>query len=153
MARAGDGASTRASPPATSSLRGRWLLLARMAWVALAVLIVGVFISGLPSEFMRLRTPCADAVSCVWVPRLTAHNARELGELGLSVNFFATYFVAIEVSFVAISSAVGVAIFGASLTTGWRSSSRSCFSRWERLSWFPTRCWICLSSGRFRQKW
>ena len=111
MARAGDGASTRASPPATSSLRGRWLLLARMAWVALAVLTVGVFISGLPSEFMRLRTPCADAVSCVWVPRLTAHNARELGELGLSVNFFATYFVAIEVSFVAISSAVGVAIF------------------------------------------
>jgi hypothetical protein len=52
---------------------------------------------------------------CVWVPRLTAQNARELGETGLSVDFFAAYFVAIEVSFVAISTAIAVAIF-------WRKS-------------------------------
>jgi hypothetical protein len=96
-------------------LQGRWLLLARAAWVSVGILTVGVFISGLPSEFMRLRTPCTDAVSCVWVPRLTAQNARELGEMGLSVDFFAAYFVAIEVSFVAISTAIGVAIF-------WRKS-------------------------------
>jgi hypothetical protein len=96
-------------------LQGRWLLLARAAWVSVAILTMGVFISGLPSEFMRLRTPCADAVSCVWVPRLTAQNARELGEMGLSVDFFAAYFVAIEVSFVAISTAIAVAIF-------WRKS-------------------------------
>ena len=96
-------------------MQGRWLLLARAAWVSVAVLTMGVFISGLPSEFMRLRTPCTDAVSCVWVPRLTAQNARELGEMGLSVDFFAAYFVAIEVSFVAISTAIAVAIF-------WRKS-------------------------------
>src|SRR5215213_12028717 len=40
-----------------------------------------VFVSGLPSEFARLRVPCADVASCAWVPRLTAQNARELGEL------------------------------------------------------------------------
>ena len=96
-------------------MQGRWLLLARAAWVSVAVLTMGVFISGLPSEFMRLRTPCTNAVSCVWVPRLTAQNARELGEMGLSVDFFAAYFVAIEVSFVAISTAIAVAIF-------WRKS-------------------------------
>ena len=96
-------------------MQGRWLLLARAAWVSVAILTVGVFISGLPSEFMRLRTPCTDAVSCVWVPRLTVQNARELGEMGLSVDFFAAYFVAIEVSFVAISTAIAVAIF-------WRKS-------------------------------
>jgi hypothetical protein len=96
-------------------LQGRWLLLARAAWVSVAILTMGVFISGLPSEFMRLRTPCTDAVSCVWIPRLTAQNARELGEMGLSVDFFAAYFVAIEVSFVAISTAIAVAIF-------WRKS-------------------------------
>jgi hypothetical protein len=92
-------------------LQGRWLLLARVAWVSVALLTVGVFISGLPSEFARLRSPCADPVSCVWVPRLTVQNARELGELGLSVDLFASYWVAIEVTFVLISSTIGVAIF------------------------------------------
>ena len=97
------------------SLQGRWLLLARAAWVSVAILTVGVFISGLPSEIARLRSPCADPVSCAWVPRLTVQSARELGELGLSVEFFASYWVAIEVTFVLISSAIGVAIF-------WRKS-------------------------------
>jgi hypothetical protein len=92
-------------------LQGRWLLLARAAWVSVAILTTGVFISGLPSEFARLRSPCADPVSCVWVPRLTVQSARELGELGLSVDLFASYWVAIEVSFVVISSAIGAAIF------------------------------------------
>jgi uncharacterized membrane protein YkvA (DUF1232 family) len=96
-------------------LRGRWLLLARAAWLSVAILTVCVFVSGLPSEFVRLRTPCADAVSCAWVPRLTAHDARELGGLGLSVDLFASYWVAIEVGFVSISSAIGMAIF-------WRKS-------------------------------
>ncbi len=100
-----------ADGPPSARLRGRWLLLARVGWIAVAVLTVGVFISGLPSEFARLRTPCADALSCVWFPRLTAENARELGELGISVDFFAAYFVAIEVAFVAVSSAIGVLIF------------------------------------------
>jgi hypothetical protein len=102
--------SPRASSPATT-LRNRWLLLAHAAWVAAAVLTAGVFILGLPREFARLRTPCVDDVSCVWVPRLTAQNARELADLGLSVDFFAAYFVAVEITFVAVSSAIGVAIF------------------------------------------
>ena len=104
------GISSRASTPATT-LRGRWLVLARGAWVAVALLTVGVFVSGIPSEFARLRTPCSGTVGCVWAPRLTAHNARELGELGLSVDLVAAYFVAIEIAFVAVSAAIGVAIF------------------------------------------
>jgi hypothetical protein len=99
--------STRASTPATT-LRGRWLVLARGAWVAVVLLTVGVFVSGIPSEFERLRTPCSGTVGCVWTPSLTAHNARELG---LSVDLFAAYFVAIEIAFVALSAAIGVAIF------------------------------------------
>jgi hypothetical protein len=102
--------STRASTPATT-LRGRWLVLARGAWVAVALFTVGVFVSGIPSEFARLRTPCSGTVGCVWAPRLTAENARELGELGLSVDLFAAYFVALEIAFVAVSAAIGAAIF------------------------------------------
>ena len=106
--------STRASTAATT-LRGRWLVLARGAWVAVALFTMGVFVSGLPSEFARLRTPCSGTVGCEWAPRLTAKNARELGELGLSVDLVAAYFVAIEIAFVAVSFAIGAAIF-------WRKS-------------------------------
>ena len=105
----------RTSPPATSILRGRWLLLARAAWVVVAVLYLGVFISGIPSEFARLHTPCTDTISCSFIPHLTAHKAHKLQELGLSVEFFAAYFVALEVIFTAVSASIGAAIF-------WRAS-------------------------------
>jgi hypothetical protein len=102
--------SPSASP--ATALRGRRLLLARVAWVAVAVLTAGVFISGIPGEFARLRAPCTDAISCVWFPRLTAQNVRELrGELGLSVDFFAAYFVVVEAAFMAVSFAIGATIF------------------------------------------
>jgi hypothetical protein len=82
----------------------------RVVWVAVATLTVGVFVSGLPSEFARLRTPCDGAKSCAWLPRLTAENARQLGELGLSADFFAAYFIAIEVVFTVMSFAIGALI-------------------------------------------
>src|SRR5919112_957009 len=100
--------SARSSPPAT--LHGRWLLLARVAWVVVALLYVGVFITGIPSEFARLQTPCTDTVSCSLIPHFTGQKAQELKELGLSAEFFATYFVAIEVAFTALSAAIGALI-------------------------------------------
>jgi hypothetical protein len=102
--------STRASTSSTT-LRGRWLVIGRIAWVAVAILTAVVFVSGLPSEFARLRVPCADVASCAWVPRLTADNARELRQLGLPSDFFAVYFVALEVALMAVSCAIGAAIF------------------------------------------
>ena len=102
--------NARASTPSTT-LRGRWLVLGRMAWVAVAILTTVVFVSGLPSEFARLRVPCADVASCAWIPRLTAEDARELGQLGLSSDFFAAYFVALEVALMAVSCAIGATIF------------------------------------------
>ena len=102
--------SPRASTPATT-LQGRWLLLARVAWVVVVLLYVGVFISGIPSEFARLQTPCTDAVSCNLIPHLTVQKVQELKELGLSDEVFAAYFVAIEVAFTALSAAIGTLIF------------------------------------------
>lgn len=102
--------TTRASSSGPT-LGGRWLLVARAVWVAVALLTAVVFVSGLPSEFARLRVPCAGVSSCAWVPRLTAGNARELGELGLSNNIFAGYFVAVEVGLMAVSCAIGAIIF------------------------------------------
>jgi signal transduction histidine kinase len=82
-----------------------------VAWVVVALLYVGVFITGIPSEFARLQTPCTDTVSCSLIPHFTGQKAQELKELGLSAEFFATYFVAIEVAFTALSAAIGALIF------------------------------------------
>jgi hypothetical protein len=97
--------------PAATTLHGRWLVIVRVAWVTVAVLTVGVFVTGIPGEFARLQAPCTGGLSCVWVPRLSAHNAQELGELGLSTDLFAAYFVAVEVAFMVVPFAIGAAIF------------------------------------------
>jgi hypothetical protein len=104
--------SARASPSASSSLRGGWLLLARMVWLAVALLSVGVLVHSIPSEFVRLRTACTDTVSCNWLVRLSAENAQQLRELGLSVNFFAAYFVTLEAAFTVVAPMViGAVVF------------------------------------------
>jgi hypothetical protein len=83
----------------------------RVVWVVVAALTVGVFVSGLPSEFARLQAPCDSATSCVWLPRLTGETARQFEDIGLSTTFFAAYFIAIEVAFTATSFALGSLIF------------------------------------------
>jgi hypothetical protein len=82
----------------------------RVAWVVVAALTLGVFVSGLPSEFARLRTPCDDAISCAWLPRLTVETTRQFVGLGLSVDYFAVYFIALEVAFTVMSFAIGAVI-------------------------------------------
>ena len=92
-------------------MQGRRLLLARVVWVMVALLTVGVFVLNIPSEFARLRSPCTDTVSCSWLIRLTAENARELSDLGLSVDLFAAYFISLEAVFTVVPIAVGAIIF------------------------------------------
>ena len=102
--------NTRPLPPATT-LRGRWLVIARVAWVTVAVFTVGVFVTGIPGEFARLQAPCTGGLSCLWFPHLSANNAQRLGEIGLSTDLFAAYFVAGEVAFMVVPFAIGAAIF------------------------------------------
>src|SRR5215203_3458198 len=104
------------TPASDATLRARWLHIARVVWVVAALLYVGVFVFGIPSEFARLNTPCAGPVSCNLVPHLTAQKAHALKELNLSVNLFAAYFVAVEIVFAAVWAAVGALIF-------WRRSN------------------------------
>src|ERR671912_688534 len=104
------------TPSPEATLRERWLHIARVVWVVVALLYVGVFVFGIPSELARLNTPCTGPVSCNLTPHLTAQKAQELKELNLSVNLFAAYFVAVEIVFAAVSVAVGALIF-------WRRSN------------------------------
>jgi hypothetical protein len=104
------------TPSRDATLRGRWLHIARVVWVVVALLYVGVFVFGIPSEFARLNTPCTGPVSCNLIPHLTAQKVQALKELNLSVNLFAAYFVAVEIVFAAVWAAVGALIF-------WRRSN------------------------------
>ena len=45
--------SSRASPSATT-LRGRWLLLARAAWIVIATLALGLFLASIPAYLLTL---------------------------------------------------------------------------------------------------
>jgi hypothetical protein len=92
-------------------LQGRRLVFARVVWVGVALLTVGVFVLSIPSEFARLQSPCTDTVSCSWLIRLTAPHVRELRDLGLSVDFFASYFITLEAAFTVVPIAVGAIIF------------------------------------------
>jgi hypothetical protein len=103
------GAHASSSGP---TLHGRWLLVARVVWVFVALLTVGVFVFIIPSEFARLRSPCTSTVSCNWLLRLSAENARELEQLGFPVTFFAAYFVSLEALLTVVAPvAVGMIIF------------------------------------------
>ena len=42
-------------------LRGRWLVLARAAWVAALALTLGLFAAGIPVVAGETRVPCAGA--------------------------------------------------------------------------------------------
>ena len=52
--------STRASPPATTT-RGGWLLLARVAWIAVAITALAIVLFSVPSSFEHYRSVCPAA--------------------------------------------------------------------------------------------
>src|SRR5262245_23194551 len=92
----------------------RWLPLARLGWVVLAVLAIGLYLTSLPSAFIYLQAPCVMAV-CPDL-QLTPANISSLQVQGISARFYATYFISLF-SLVAFSyTAIAVLVF-------WRQSA------------------------------
>ncbi len=87
----------RASPPAPG-LRGRWLLLARAVWVAVAVSALGTFVIGVPARYAQLSNP-------------TARVHAALSEAGLSAGGYALYNVTLDALFVSVFAVVAIVIF------------------------------------------
>jgi len=83
-------------------LSGRQIILAKAAWVGVAVLVLTLLLAGLPAAFnAQLRA---------------AESFRpSLAQLGLSVNFYALYFLSVDIASFMIFAAMGLAIF-------WRKS-------------------------------
>jgi hypothetical protein len=88
------------------------LLLARVAWLAVALLAVGLFVAGAFSYWADLQEVCTlGAEPCSDRGLLTPENVRELREMGLSVGFHAAFEVVITTLLAAVWLAVGAVIF------------------------------------------
>jgi len=102
-----------ASPPATT-LRGRWLLPARVAWVAVAVTALAIILFSIPSSFEYYRGVC-NAASRVCseraVNQVTPEGVRALRDAGLSVRSYAISNVVIDMVLQLTWFAVGALIF------------------------------------------
>src|SRR6266566_3144709 len=61
-------------------LHGRWLLIARTAWVGAVILILSVLIASLPVFLAQLQVTCAPATCSFW--QLTPAAAQTLQGLG-----------------------------------------------------------------------
>jgi len=80
-ARLGHAAGTR--------LSGRWLILARVIWIALVVCILAYFIASLPETFVTLHQPCTGAWCTNATGRLTASQMQSLLQTGISLDAYA----------------------------------------------------------------
>jgi len=106
--------SAHASPPATSSLRGRWLLLGRMVWVAVAITVLAIILFSIPSSFEHYQSVCSAASEVCSeraVGQPTPEGVRALRDMGLSVRSYALFYVVVEKIFQLVWFAVGAIIF------------------------------------------
>ena len=101
-------------------MHGLWLLVARVVWVVMAVLVLVLIVVSIPAEFKFLQMVCTDP-GCSG-PQLLPEQARELKNLGLSLNIYAAYCIIVELAFFIVWYAVAVVIF-------YRKSD-------ERMPWF-----------------
>jgi hypothetical protein len=91
------GKSHRSSRP-TPTPRRRWLLLARVAWVAVAFVSLGSFVISVPARHAQLANP-------------TAGVRAALAEMGLSAGGYALYNVTLDTVFVSVFAVVAIVIF------------------------------------------
>ena len=97
-------------------LRGRWLVLARVVWVGIAVLSLGLVIASIPSYFAFLHVLCTGApATCRNNGQITPDYLRALQALGLSLDSYATYLVALVIVFAVVYASIAAVIF-------WRKS-------------------------------
>ena len=95
--------------PAPAALSGRWLPIARYAWLMAAAVVLTLFIAGIPVYFEHLRTQCVDIV-CNAAPT-PPPGAEALRAAGLSAGFYAAYYVGLDVIVVLVYLAVATLVF------------------------------------------
>jgi hypothetical protein len=91
-----------------SHLQGVWLVLARIVWVMVSLLAVGLFFASLPSYFAYLHIL---AKSSFYAPQLTTDDVHVLKRLGLSLDFYAWFNMSVYIIFFLVYVLVGIVLF------------------------------------------
>jgi hypothetical protein len=90
-------------------LEGKILVLARMGWVFIAMLTLGLFALAIPARFDELGTVCPGAACRA--AQLSIQDIRVLQGLGLSRATHAMYNLGLEIFFASVYFAIAVIIF------------------------------------------
>ena len=98
-----------------TTLRGRSLLAARVLWVSIAFLVVGLYIAALPYDLQELQRVCSGD-DCRVDVQLTGPDALALEDMGLSLAFYAGFFLSIEILILVVFAVFAGLIF-------WRRSN------------------------------
>ena len=96
-------------------LHGRWLLMARVGWIALTLLLLTLNAVMIPSYDALLQAHCQPGPHCFAI-QLTTYDRQLLHQLGLSLGFLAAYRVMLDALSVFIYCVLGMLIF-------WRKSA------------------------------
>ena len=105
--------SPRASPTPTT-LRGHWLLFARVAWVVVAITALAIIVFSVPSSFEHYSSVCtaaSEVCSEQAVDQPTPEGVRALHDAGLSVRAYALLNVIVDKIFQLVWFVVGALIF------------------------------------------
>src|SRR5205807_1692983 len=100
------------SQHADGSLQGGILILARITWVVVVVLVLGLSIASIPTYFDSLH----HLVNSPFPPDLggpltTSAGVQDLQAVGLSLDFYAGYSILLTFIFLFVSVAIGTVIF------------------------------------------
>jgi signal transduction histidine kinase len=85
------------------------LLAARIAWISMAILAGVLFFASIPINYAQFHTICQGADCYFW--QLSPREVAVLQGLGLSLDFYAGYGIALRVLYAAGFCALGVALF------------------------------------------
>ncbi|HEX6779450.1 MAG TPA: hypothetical protein VF099_14665 [Ktedonobacterales bacterium] len=91
-------------------LRGRWLFVVRVGWVALTLLILTLNFLAIPQADALLQAVCQPGAHCL-SGQLTQADLRQIQQFGLTPGFLAAYQVAWKVGTTLIDAALAALIF------------------------------------------
>lgn len=95
----------------STRLQGRWLLAARVMWVAIVAWALALCVISLPAYSRLLQIPCTSTVACQLDGALTPAGVRTLHMIGLSLSTYAAYNIVFGMVLVVVWSAVGFVIW------------------------------------------
>ena len=102
----GEDAGARNRP--TARLQGMWLVTARIAWVIMTGLPLGLLVASLPPYFTYLHIV---NTTSIYGPQLAPSDVRILRELGLSLDFYAWLNISVSLLFLLVCVSIGVVLF------------------------------------------